>query len=245
MQLSENNNFKMGLRDGMPIGLGYIAVSVAFGLFAVVSGLSIWQALLISALNLTSAGQMAAVPCLVGGGSLTELALSQLVINSRYSLMAVSLSQRLGKSVRIRDRFLCALSITDEMFAVLIGKEQQIGRSYVRGMIVFPILGWCLGTFIGALVGSILPPLLVTALSVAMYAMFVAIIVPAAVSDRRILVAILLAVGVSCAFAYIPALTVVPAGFVIIISTAAVSVLMALVAPIDDGIENMEVQGNE
>ena len=160
--------------------------------------------------------------------------------------MSVSLSQKLGKSVRLVDRFSCAFALTDEMFAVISGKEQQVGMRYIYGLVLFPYVGWGLGTFIGALIGSVLPPLFVTALSISMYAMFIAILVPASVSDHHTLIAVLLAIGVSCAFAYIPALGAVSSGFVVIISAVSVSLLMTLVAPLkDDQAQIREVQGNE
>ena len=126
----EINSFKMGVRDGMPICIGYLAVSFAFGISAVGMGLSVWEVLLISMLNLTSAGQLAGAPIIAGGGSFFELGLTQLVINLRYSLMSVSLSQKLDKTVRIRDRFLISFANTDEIFAVSSGKGIMLGRKY-------------------------------------------------------------------------------------------------------------------
>ena len=230
----ENNNFRMGLRDGIPIALGYLAVSFAFGISSAMMGLSPLEALLISLLNLTSAGQLAGMPIIAGGGSLIELALTQLVINSRYALMSVSLSQRLSPKIRGLDRAAIGFGITDEIFATAYGKEQTLGRSYLFGLFIFPIVGWTLGTLLGAIAGDILPDVVVNALSVAMYAMFIAIIVPAVKKSLPILVAVLLAVAISSAFYYIPFLSVVPAGFVIIISAVVASLVLALAAPVKD-----------
>ena len=119
----ENNNFRIGLRDGIAIGLGYLAVSFAFGIFAFSSGLTPVEALLVSMLNLTSAGQMAAIPMLTGG-SIPLLFISQLVINSRYALMSVSLSQILSPSVTFADRFFIGFANTDEIFAVATGRGE-------------------------------------------------------------------------------------------------------------------------
>ena len=137
----ENDNFRMGVRDGLPIGLGYLSVSFAFGIFAVASGLGVWETVLISMLNLTSAGQLAGVPIIAGRGSFFELGLTQLVINLRYSLMSVSLSQRLGESVRVRDRFLISFANTDEVFAVAFGRGEMLGRRYFFGLIISPYIG--------------------------------------------------------------------------------------------------------
>ncbi len=119
----ENNSLRMGLRDGLPIGLGYFVISFAIGVFASSLGISWLEALLISMLNFTSAGQIAAIPIIAAGGSLFELVLTQVVINSRYALMSITLSQRLSDSVRLRDRFLIAFVNGDEVFAISCGKE--------------------------------------------------------------------------------------------------------------------------
>ena len=240
----ENNNFKMGLRDGMPICIGYLSVSFAFGIFAVGSGLSIWETLLISMLNLTSAGQLAGVPIIAGGGSFFELGLTQLVINLRYSLMSVSLSQRLGESVRVRDRFLISFANTDEVFAVASGREQMLGRKYFYGLIIPPYLGWTGGTLLGAVSGNILPVIIISALGIAIYAMFVAIVVPAMRANYKTALAVFLAIALSCLFYFTPVLNKIPSGFVIIICAVAVSALFAIIAPIPDD-KDGEVEENE
>ena len=155
--MKEINSFSKGIRNGLPICFGYLSVAFAFGIFAGGSGLSVAEALLISATNVTSAGQLAAVPIIAGGGTLLELAVSQLVINLRYALMSVSLSQRLGGSVRLRDRFLIAFVNTDEVFAVAMAQNASVGRRYLYGLILTPYLGWSLGTLLGAVAGNLLP----------------------------------------------------------------------------------------
>ena len=189
---------------------------------------------MISAFNLTSAGQLAAVPIIAMGGSYLELALSQLIINARYSLMSVSLSQRMGNSIRGGDRLAIAFANTDEVFAVSMSKEMPVGRKYMYGLILTPFLGWTLGTLFGAVAGNILPPMLVSALGIAIYAMFIAIVMPAAKDNIKVAVASLCAVALSCAFYFIPALAIIPSGFTIIIIAVAVSLAMALIAPLPD-----------
>lgn len=233
--MQENNNFRMGIRDGIPIALGYLSVSFAFGIFATGSGLSMIEAVMISLFNVTSAGQLAAVPIIVGGGSFLELALTQLVINLRYALMSVSLSQKLGESVRLRDRFLIAFVNTDEVFAVASAQSGAVGRRYLFGLILTPPIGWVLGTLLGALAGSLLPPIVLSALGIAIYAMFVAIVIPAARADVKIALCATLSIVLSCAFYYIPILNKIPSGFVIIICAVLASALFALVAPLPDG----------
>lgn len=232
----EMNNFKIGLRDGVAVGIGYVAVSFAFGLLAVSAGLGPLEALLVSMLNLTSAGQIAALPALAGG-SLVELVLGQAVINSRYALMSVSLSQRLAPSVGLRHRLLIGFINTDEIFALSMSKGEALGPRYFYGLAISPIIGWSLGTVLGAIAGSLLPAGLVAALSVAMYAMFVAILVPASMDNRATLIAVLLSAALSSAFYYLPSLSSVPSGFTVIIIAVAVGVVMSLVAPIKDAEE--------
>lgn len=236
----ENNNFKMGIRDGIPIGLGYLSVSFAFGIFAVGTGLSVWQTVLISLLNLTSAGQLAGVPIIAGGGSFIELAMTQLVINLRYSLMSVSLSQRLGESVRLRDRFIISYANTDEVFAIASGRGEMLGRRYLYGLIIPPPLCWTLGTLLGAVCGNILPVILTAALGIAIYAMFVAIVVPVIKTNIKAAMAVGVAIILSCLFNYTPVLNKIPSGFVIIICAVVTSVIFALLAPIPDDEEACE-----
>jgi 4-azaleucine resistance transporter AzlC len=228
-------NFKSGIIDGIPIALGYLAVSFGFGIMAVTSGLLWYEALFISMFNLTSAGQLAAVDVFAVGGSLAELAATQLTINSRYALMSVSLSQRLDKNVRMRDRLIIGFANTDEIFAVACGKTDALSREYLFGLAALPYIGWSTGTLLGALAGAVLPELIVTALSVSLYAMFIAIIVPDAKKETKVLLSVLTAVALSCMFTYVPVLKEISSGFSIVICSVLISGLFAIICPIDDG----------
>ena len=230
--------FCEGLLDGLPIGLGYLSVSFAFGIFACGSGMSVIEALLVSMLNVTSAGQLAAVPIIVSLGSYVELALTQLVINLRYSLMSTSLSQRLDGTVRTRDRFLISFVNTDEVFAVSMSKGKPLSRGYLYGLITLPYAGWTLGTLLGAVAGNILPAVVISALGIAIYGMFIAIVVPEARDNKFTLLAVILAVALSLCFYYLPYLRDIPSGFVIIIVATLSAALLALIAPIKEDEEN-------
>ena len=230
----ENSNRKMGLRDGMPIGIGYFAISFAIGVFAASLNLRWFEALAISMMNFTSAGEIAALPVIAAGGSLLELALTQMVVNSRYALMSISLSQRLGKSVRLRDRFILAFFNGDEIFALVCAKESLIGRKYLYALALLPYLGWSLGTLSGAVVGDLLPPFLSEALSVALYAMLITIITQATKNSTSTLVCVLVAIAVSCFTAYLPFLEFIPRGIVIVIISVIISAIFALVAPLSE-----------
>lgn len=224
--------FRKGLIDGLPIGIGYLSVAFAFGIFAVGSGLRIFDALLLSMTNLTSAGQFAAVPIMAAGGLLSELALSQLVINLRYALMSISLSQKLDKSVRLLDRFLIAFFNTDEIFAVASSQRESVGRHYLYGLALTPFLGWSLGTLLGAVAGDVLPAIITDALGLAIYGMFFAILLPAARHRGSVAVCILLSAVLGCVFYYVPVLSTIPKGFVTIICAVMTAAAMALIAPI-------------
>ena len=232
--MTENNNLKMGLRDGIPIGVGYLAMSFAFGLFAVSSGITPLEAVFISMFNLTSAGQIAAVPIIAESGSLITLALTQIVINARYALMSISLSQRFGKNIRLSDRFLIAFFNTDEIFAISCAKESLLGKKYLYAIAVIPYLSWTLGTVLGAIAGNVLPDIFVNALSVSLYAMFIAILMPSAKASKSTALCILSAIAVSSAFYFVPYLKDIPMGMVIVISTVLISTVFALIAPVED-----------
>lgn len=228
----EKRGFKKGIVDGLPICLGYLSVAFAFGIFALSSGLNSLEALLISMSNVTSAGQLAAVPIIVGGGTLFELAASQFIINLRYSLMSVSLSQKFDSSFRLPQKFLCAFVVTDEVFAVATSQKGEINKNYMYGLILTPYLGWSAGTILGAIAGNLLPKIVITSLGIAIYAMFIAIVMPAAKENRHTLICVAVAIGLSCAFNFIPFLSKVPSGFVVIICAVLASALAALLFPI-------------
>lgn len=238
--MCKNNSFLKGITEGFAICIGYLSVAFAFGIFAVENGLTSLEAILISMTNVTSAGQLAGVPIIAGGGTLIELAVTQLVINLRYSLMSVSLSQKLDKNVRPIDRFLIAFVNTDEVFAVASAQKGTVGRKYLYGLILTPYIGWSLGTVIGAVAGNILPEIVISSLGIAIYGMFIAIVVPVVKTSKSNALCVIIAIILSCMFAYIPVLNTVPSGFVIIICAIVASGIMTYIAPIKPQEENEE-----
>ena len=226
--------YRRGLLDGLPIGLGYLRVSFAFGIFAVNSGLTATEASLISMTCMTSAGQLAAVPIMTGGGSLLELIVSQIIINLRYSLMSISLSQKLGADVTAADRFAIAFFNTDEIYAVASSQPGQVSRVYLYGLGVLPWLGWAGGTIAGALAGNILPAIVTASLGVAIYGMFIAIVLPVTRQERPVALCVLIAVVLSCAFEWNPLLQRIPGGFTVILCAVTASAIMAFLAPIPE-----------
>lgn len=231
--------FKHGLLDGIPIALGYLGVSIAFGISTVNQGLKIWQALLISMFNETSAGQVAAVPIIAASGSLVELAITQLVINLRYCPMSISLSQIFDKTVTSVHRAIIGFSVTDEIFAVAMTKSKgYIGISYLYGLILTPWFGWSIGTLIGACVGDAMPMIISTSLGIAIYGMFIAIVLPVAKESKAIATCVCISVIFSLCFKYIPVLSKVSSGFVIIISSVLASAIMAFISPVEEDLDN-------
>jgi len=227
-------NYKKGLKDGLPIALGYLSVSFAFGALAVSKGLYAWVALLISATNLTSAGQLAGVGCIVAGNTVFTMILTQLVINARYFLMSLTLTQKLDKKFTLLDRFLCAVGITDEIFAVAVTQKQPVTKRYLLGLITLPYVGWTSGTIMGALLGGILPAFISDALSIALYAMFIAIFIPTAIQNKKVFPVLFISVGISCLFTFTPYLNQVPSGIAYVVAALVASVFGALVFPIKD-----------
>lgn len=231
------NNFKdikKGLHNGIPIALGYLSVSFTFGIMGVASGLSWWQTLLISMANLTSAGQFAGLGIMVSAGSLVEMALTQFVINLRYALMSVSLAQKADKAFNTGARLLAGFGITDEIFAVAASKNRTISKYYMAGLIIMPYIGWAAGTAAGALLGEIIPKVLSNALGIAIYGMFMAIIIPQARDNYKCLVVIIIAIILSCCFKYIPFINNISSGFSIIICAVCASFAGAFLYPVED-----------
>lgn len=235
--------FVRGMAHGMPIALGYLSVSFGFGILAARGGLSVLAASLISATNLTSAGQAAGLQVILAGGSLLEIALTQLVINLRYALMGFSLSQKLDRSFTTPRRLLVSYGITDEIYAVAISQPGLLTARYMYGLILMPMIGWTLGTALGAAAGELLPAAVIDAMGIVLYGMFLAIILPPARSDRHVLLVVVLAAGLSCAFYYL--LPAVGNGFAVIVCALAASLLGALLFPVADSAPDTADAGEE
>ena len=227
-------DFTKGIRDGIPIALGYFSVSIAFGLMAVEAGCTWVEAMLISLTNLTSAGQFAGVTVLAHMGTYIEMALTQLVINSRYALMGISLSQKVNARFKGLWRVILGFAITDEIFAVAIGQEGEISRRYFAGLAIVPIIGWTSGTIVGAVLGNIMPEIITSALGVALYGMFIAVVVTKARENIHVLAVVIIAVAISVALRYIPVFSGISAGFAIIICAVIASAAGAVFFPVKE-----------
>lgn len=224
--------FRRGLTDGLPIAIGYLSVSFGFGILAVRLGLPSWATVLISLTNLTSAGQAAGVEIIAAGGALLEMALTQLVINLRYALMGFSLSQKLDATFTTPRRLLISFGITDEVFAVACARPGRLTASYMAGLILLPVAGWSLGTLLGAVAGEWLPAAVTDAMGLLLYGMFIAIILPPARANKRVMAVVLGAAGLSAVFYYL--LPAVGGGFAVILSALTAAMAGALLFPVEE-----------
>ena len=226
--------FVRGLGDGLPIGLGYIPVAFTFGFLAVSGGLPVWVACLISFSNLTSAGQFAGMNLIFAGAGYFEVALTTFVINLRYMLMSLWLTQRIEKSMGTLKRMLVGFAVTDEIFVVASLNQGPLRAAYLFGLMALPIGGWNLGTFLGAAISDFLPLALQNAMGIALYGMFIALIVPASRDSFHVLVIVLIAVAVNCVLTYVPVFSFISSGFRIIAATVAGAGIGAFLFPKED-----------
>jgi len=226
--------YRQGVSSGVPVGLGYFSVSFGFGAMAVSQGVKVLDSVLISATNLTSAGQFAGLTLIVAAAGLWEMVLTMLVINSRYALMSLALSQRMGQRIGFWARLPIAFINTDEIFALAMDRKEPLTLPFMLGLGTLPILGWTGGTLCGALAGSVLPASFQAALGVMLYGMFIAIVVPPAKKEKEICLAVLLSMVLSCLFSWLPALKTVSAGLSIVICTVAAAALCAILFPIPE-----------
>lgn len=228
------SEYRAGVNRGLPVGMGYFSVSFGFGAMAVSQGLGAWDAALISLTNMTSAGQFAGLTVIVAAASLWEMVLTQLIINSRYALMSLALSQRMGQRIGLLPRLLIAFFNTDEIFALAMSRTEPLTLPYMLGLGTLPILGWTGGTLCGGLAGSVLPVSIRGALGVMLYGMFVAIVVPPARQEKPVLAVVTLAVVLSCLFSWTPGMKDVSAGISIVICTVAAAAVCAVLFPVAD-----------
>lgn len=234
MKIHTKEEFYKGLIHGIPIALGYIPVSFTFGLMAVKGGIPALAAILISMTNLTSAGQFAGMNLIIEGASLVEIALTTLIVNLRYMLMSISLSQKLSNKIPAFKKYILAFGITDEVFAVSAVQPGEVTSSYMSGLVTLPYIGWTIGTIMGALASSLLPQMLQNSMGIALYCMFIAIVVPAAKKSIAALVVALIAIFISSLFTWAPLISSLSAGWVIIIATVVASSIGAIAFPRED-----------
>ena len=232
--MSKIQYFKKGVKDGIPIFLGYLAVSFTFGIAAKNAGLSALEAVLMSATNLTSAGQFAALDIVAGALSYVEMAFTQLILNLRYCLMSSALSQKISQKMPFWHRFIMSFGVTDEIFGLSVNVKGKISPFYSYGIMSVAIPGWTFGTLLGIISGSLLPARVISALSVALYGMFIAVIIPPSRKSKIIAGIVIISMTLSFAFTKLPLLKEISSGFRIIILTIVIAGVAAYLFPVKD-----------
>lgn len=217
MSYNKKLTFSAGLKDGIPIALGYLSVAFAFGMSAVSKGFPLWSPIIISLSNFTGTGQFVGVDLMAAGAGLLEIAFTLLIINLRYLLMSLSLSQRLEPNMSLLKRLAIAFGNTDEIFAVSMQQHDLLNHKYMFGLILCSYLGWVGGTVVGACASNLLPAMICSALGIAVYSMFIAIIVPPARKYWSVLQIVAIAIVLSCVFYWIPPFNKLSSGWAIII----------------------------
>lgn len=226
--------YRYGLKRGYPIALGYLPVSFTFGLMAVSGGLPVWLAIFISMSNLTSAGQFAGTRLILNGAGYLEIILTTFIINIRYMLMSLSLTQRLDKDMTLLRRLIIAFGVTDETFSMASMEAGKLSFPFLLGLITGPFLGWTAGTALGAFVCSSLPVALSSAMGIALYAMFIAIILPPAKKSKAVVTILLISITIACLLRYVPILRFISSGFRVILATFLGAGIGAALFPVND-----------
>ena len=236
----KKNSILEGLRDGLPIGLGYFAVAFSLGIVAKNAGLTPLQGFIASFFNVASAGEYALFTSIQNSASYLEIAVITLVVNMRYLLMSCALSQRFDPKTPFIHRFLVGFGITDEIFGITIARPNYIEPIYNYAALLVAVPLWSLGTSLGIVAGNMLPARVVSALSVALYGMFIAIIVPPAKKNLTIAIAILVSFAASYLCTILPVVKEISSGTRTIILTVLISAIVALIKPVNDDEENKE-----
>lgn len=226
--------FLKGMKAGIPISLGYFAVSLALGIAARQAGIPSLAAAITSLLINASAGEHVGFTLIAAGASFLEVTLMEAIANARYLLMSAALSQKLKPNVGIFQRLLLGFTVTDEIFGISIGLDEPLDPCFTLGAFCVATLGWTSGTYLGAVLGGILPAFVLSALGVGLYGMFVSVFVPEAKKNKVVAVLVCISFAASAAFAYIPLLKKIDSGISTIILTVVISLIAAIFFPIKD-----------
>lgn len=226
--------YKKGLRDGIPIALGYFAVSFTLGIAAKKAGITAFQATLMSLTNSTSAGEFAAISAICAGSTYLEMAFMQAVINLRYLLMSCALSQKIDTKVGMLHRLIMGGGITDEIFGISVSVPDKLNPFYMYGAMSIAIPAWASGTCLGVVLGSVLPANIINALSIALYGMFLAVIIPPARDNKIIALIVVVSMAASYVFSIAPVLKETSSGMRVILLTVVISMTAAFLFPIEE-----------
>ena len=226
--------FIKGMHNGMPIALGYFAVAFTLGIAAKKCGMTAFQAGFMSLTNSTSAGEFAALDVIKSNAPYLEMAFMQLIINIRYMLMSCALSQKLDSSTPLIHRILVAFGITDEIFGISIAVDGKLNPYYSYGAMAVALPGWTLGTSLGVITGAVLPARILSAVSIALYGMFIAVVVPPVKKNKVVAGVVIVSMCASLLFTCAPYVKNISSGFRIVILTIIISLIAAVLFPVKD-----------
>jgi len=229
--------FSEGIKDAFPICIGYLSVSFAFGMIASAKGMPTWAAALFSAACVSGTGQFVGLNLMSAAAPLFEMLCTLAVINARYLLMSVSLSQKLPVGMNLWRRLVVAYGNTDEIYAMASTQSRPLTFPYMVGMIVISLTGWMAGTVLGETAGGLIPQSFVVSMNIALYAMYIALIIPEARGSGKIAAVIFAASALSCLFTFLPLTAGIGSGWIIIIAGVAASVFGAAVFPREEEAE--------
>lgn len=234
VQSNNRSWFFKGMKDGFPIAMGYFAVAFTLGIASKKAGLSSIQASLMSAMMLASAGQFAGIEMIAGGAGYLEMAMTTMIVNLRYLLMSSALSQKIERGKPFYHRLLMAYAVTDELFGISISVEGRLNPCYLYGAASIAAPGWVLGTFLGAVIGMILPVRVMNALNVALYGMFLAVVIPASKKSKIVAGVVIASMVTSALFSVVPGLREISSGFQMIILTILLAGISAILFPVKE-----------
>ena len=230
----DRQTYIQGIKQGIPVGLGYLVVSFTIGIAARKASLTAAQATVMSFTNLTSAGQFASFALIASGAPYLEMVISQAVINLRYCLMSCALSQKLDSRLAFHHRLFLAMGVTDEIFGLSIAQRGKLNPWYTYGVMSVAIPGWTLGTLAGVLSTGVLPRTFLNAMNMALYGMFIAVFMPAAREDKKLIPVIFLSMALSALVQALPWFVFCSSGMLIFILTLVISVAAAWIMPVPE-----------
>lgn len=226
-----------GMRDGIPIALGYFAVSFSLGIAMRNAGITSIEGFFFSMFNLASAGEYAGLQVILANGSYLSMAIATLVANARYLLMSTALSQRFDQHTHFLHRLITGYGITDEIFGITINRKDSVNPWYVYGALFISVPAWSIGTSLGIIAGNGLPANIVNALSVALYGMFIAIIVPPSRKDKAVAIAVIFAFVLSGLSSYLPLLSTMDSSTKTIVLTIVIASIAAILKPHQEDVQ--------
>lgn len=220
--------------DGTPIGLGYFAVAFSLGIVARTAGLTPAGGFFSSLLTRASAGEYGCYSLIAAGAAVIEVMAVCFIANLRYLLMGAALSQKFADNMPLWKRIVCACCITDEIFGISIAYPGKLPVTYPLGATAVAATMWAAGTACGITIGNILPEYIVNALGVALYGMFIAIIIPPCRKNRFLLVIVAASFIISTICTKLPPFSTMSAGVRIVVLTIVLSAAAAILKPVED-----------